>query len=92
MISIKQTSKSMVSVTILEIVFGGRLNSKFCTFSVRIRETGCSKRFHCEGGSVCIDRQCVCPPGYRATAKFTKCARIGGKSSAEIRDFMPIVA
>ncbi|KAK2148594.1 hypothetical protein LSH36_490g01002 [Paralvinella palmiformis] len=43
----------------------------------RIGEYGCVENHHCDGGSVCYNRRCVCPPGRVPMAANTKCGRTG---------------
>jgi len=41
----------------------------------KLDERGCSRLYHCTGGAICVDEQCVCPHGYTGAAGGTKCVR-----------------
>lgn len=43
----------------------------------KVYETGCMRSYHCEGGAICVDSQCVCPTGYATTKASSKCIKIG---------------
>lgn len=57
---------------------GWRRNGISCG-SRKLGEKGCTKFFHCEGGAICNDNQCVCPHGYTGSSSDdnAKCIKRG---------------
>lgn len=50
-----------------------------------MNENGCLKSYHCEGGAVCVDNQCRCPPGYSVPLGYSKCIRDRGNFYQSLR-------